>query len=121
MDNGTPQRLLLSVHDVSPAHADRVERLVSVLERHAGPFRFAMLVTPDFHGEWPLAAHPRFRAWLRAQAGAGVEVFLHGLRHLDDSRHASLAARWKAGIMTAGEGEFLGLDHAEAARRLRIG
>lgn len=80
-----------------------------------------MLVTPDFHGAWPLAAHPGFRTWLRGQADRGVEIFLHGQRHLDDSAHDRALTRWKAGVMTAGEGEFLGLDHAEAARRMRDG
>lgn len=117
----TPRRLLLSVHDVSPAHRDRIPRLIDIIERHAGAASFAMLVTPDFHGQWPLSAHPDFRAWLRGQADMGVEIFLHGLRHLDDSTHAAALTRWKAGVMTAGEGEFLGLDQAEAARRMREG
>ncbi|HTI67201.1 MAG TPA: polysaccharide deacetylase family protein [Caulobacteraceae bacterium] len=121
MTSAPARRLLLSVHDVSPAHAERISRLTEVIERRAGESPFAMLVVPDFHGGWPLAAHPAFRAWLRARADAGVEMFLHGLRHLDESRHATAMSRWKAGVMTAGEGEFLGLDRAEADRRLRDG
>lgn len=114
-------RLVLSIHDVSPAHEPRLPRLIELFERHAGAARFAMLVVPNFHGDWPLAAHPGFRAWLRVQADRGVEMFLHGLRHLDDSRHQGAVASWKAAAMTAGEGEFLGLDRAEATRRLRDG
>ena len=49
-----------------------------------------------------------------------MEIFLHGLIHRDDSKHERSAA-WKARFMTAGEGEFLGLDRAEAASRIRSG
>ncbi len=93
--------LLASIHDV-------------------GPGCFAMLVVPDHWGEAPLAAAPAFAARLRRWADSGVEMFLHGWSHRDDSAHAGHAA-WKAKHMTAGEGEFLGLDQAEAARRLRAG
>ena len=115
------KRLLLSIHDVTPAHEGRIARLEALLERHAGAARHAMLVVPDFHGDWPISAHAAFRRWLRERAEAGVEMFLHGWSHRDDSRHAGAADRWKATMMTAGEGEFLGLDEAEAGRRLREG
>ena len=115
------KRLLLSIHDVSPAHEARIARLIDLIERRAGAAAYAMLVVPDFHGEWPIARFPAFRRWLRAQAEAGVEIFLHGWSHRDDTRHAGAADRWKASVMTAGEGEFLGLDEAEARRRLQAG
>ena len=115
------KRLLLSVHDVTPAHDARIARLTEVIERNAGPARFAMLVVPDFHGEWPIGRFPAFQHWLRGRAEAGIEIFLHGWLHLDASRHQDAVSRLKAGMMTAGEGEFLGLDQAEATRRLRDG
>ena len=115
------RRLLLSIHDVSPAHEDRIARLIDLIERHAGPAQFAMLVVPDFHGDWPIARYPAFQRWLRGLAEAGVEMFLHGWSHRDDAVHSSAGDRWKASVMTAGEGEFLGLDEAEARRRLRAG
>jgi predicted deacetylase len=43
-------------------------------------------------------------------------MFLHGWRHRDDA-----PAGFKARHMTAGEGEFLSLDEAEATRRLVAG
>ena len=48
-------------------------------------------------------------------------MVLHGWQHRDDSRHAGLLASVKARHFTAGEGEFLGLDRAEALRRMRDG
>jgi predicted deacetylase len=115
------KRLLLSIHDVSPAHEAPVARLIDLIERHAGEGRYAMLVTPDFHGDWPIAGYPGFQRWLRDRAQGGVEIFLHGWSHRDDTVHARAADRWKATMMTASEGEFLGLDEAEARRRLRDG
>jgi predicted deacetylase len=112
--------LLASIHDVGPRFESEVDRLVDRLERHVGPGRFAMLVVPDHWGEAPLADAPAFAARLRRWSDSGVEMFLHGWSHRDDSAHDGAAA-WKAKHMTAGEGEFLGLDRAEATRRLRAG
>jgi len=52
-------------------------------------------------------------------------MFVHGWYHKDSAQftgadHAGLA-RFKARHMTAGEGEFLGLSEAEAARRMADG
>ena len=117
-----PSRLLLaSIHDVGPRFESEVDRLVGQLEAHVGAGRFAMLVVPDHWGEAPLAAAPAFAARLRAWADSGVEMFLHGWSHRDDSDHEDPRAAFKARHMTAGEGEFLGLSEAEATRRLRAG
>ena len=113
--------LLASIHDVGPRFESEVDRLVDQLEAHVGRGRFAMLVVPDHWGEAPLANAPAFAARLRRWAESGVEMFLHGWSHRDDSAHDNRAAAWKAKHITAGEGEFLGLDRAEATRRLRAG
>jgi len=115
------KRLLVSIHDVGPRFADEVEHLAERLTGLLGGPRFAMLVVPDHWGEAPLAAAPAFRARLRAWAAMGVEMFVHGWFHRDDGRHAGLLANVKARHLTAGEGEFLGLDRAEAVRRMRAG
>jgi len=112
--------LLASIHYVGPRFESEVDLLVDRLEMHVGAGRYAMLVVPDHWGEAPLAHAPAFAAKLRHWADAGVEMFLHGWSHRDDGTHAGAAA-WKARHMTAGEGEFLGLDRAEATRRLRAG
>ena len=79
-----------------------------------------MLVVPDHWGEAPIAADRAFQARLREWADAGVEMFLHGWSHRDDSKHQGLA-RFKARHMTASEGEFLGLSREEALRRMLVG
>ena len=116
-----PRRLLVSIHDVGPRFEAQVDALADRLTRLIGSQRFAMLVVPDHWGEAPLAANKRYQVKLRRWAEVGVEMFAHGWFHRDDSRHAGRVASFKARHMTAGEGEFLGLSHAEALRRMRDG
>jgi len=78
-------------------------------------------VVPDHWGEAPLAGDRAYQAKLRRWADRGVEMFVHGWFHRDDSQHAGALARFKARHMTAREGEFLGLDRQEALRRMRDG
>lgn len=118
---GKAQRLLLaSIHDVGPRFEREVDILAQLYERLLGGPRFAMLVVPDHWGEAPLREAPAFHRRLRDWADAGVEMFVHGWFHRDLQEHAGLA-RIKARHMTAGEGEFLGLAEAEAARRMADG
>lgn len=48
-------------------------------------------------------------------------MFVHGWFHQDSTRHRTATARFKAQHMTAGEGEFLGLDRACARALMRDG
>lgn len=114
-------RLLLSIHDVGPGFAVEVDRLAALLAETAGAARFAMLVVPDHWGRHPLVGNAAFCRRLRDWAEQGVELFVHGWFHRDEARHGGAAARLRARHMTAGEGEFLGLSHAEAARRMQDG
>ncbi|MEY4159512.1 MAG: hypothetical protein RLZZ136_133 [Pseudomonadota bacterium] len=114
------RRLICSIHDVGPRFAREVDILAEQFDRHLGAARFAMLVVPDHWGEAPLSAAPAFQRRLRAWSDAGVEMFVHGWYHRDTAAHSGLA-RIKAETMTAGEGEFLALDHAEALRRMEAG
>ena len=116
-----PRRLLASIHDVGPLFEDRVDQLADRIERHLGSPRYAMLVVPDHWGEAPLAGARAFQAKLRTWSESGVEMFVHGWTHRDDSVHQGSAARFKARRMTAGEGEFLGLGRTEALRRMVAG
>ncbi len=116
-----PKRLLASIHDVSPKFERQIDILAERLDRRLGANSFAMLVVPDHWDTSPLGAAPDFARRLREWADAGVEMFLHGWRHRDDSAHAGGAASFKARHMTAGEGEFLGLPDDEARRRMQAG
>ncbi|NYD88261.1 polysaccharide deacetylase family protein [Sphingomonas melonis] len=112
------KRLFASIHDVSPRFEGQVDRLLDHLAPHVGR-RLAMLVVPDHWSSAPIT--PAFATRLRGWADEGVEMFVHGWTHRDDSAHAGTAAALKARHMTAGEGEFLGLSHAEALARMRRG
>lgn len=115
------KRLLVSIHDVGPGSARAVDDLVEILEKKIGSARFAMLVVPNHWGESPLSDDKAYQRRLRDWAEAGVEMFVHGWYHRDASVHTGRRAQFKARHMTAGEGEFLGLDEAEAMRLMRDG
>jgi uncharacterized protein len=111
--------LLVSIHDVSPARAAAVTRLWSICaNRGITP---ALLVVPDWHGDWPLELHPGFVEWVRARAGEGAEILLHGERHDEAGLPRAVSDRFKAWGKTDGEGEFLTLDATAAAERLGRG
>ncbi len=111
------KRLLVSIHDVSPRSWRAVDTLVERLERHVGAGQYAMLVIPDHWREAPIAGDRAFHAALRGWAAQGVEMFLHGWCHRDESGLSSFKARH----LTAGEGEFLALSQAEAAGLMQQG
>lgn len=112
------RKLLASIHDVGPRFADEVERLLDRIAHHIGEPRLAMLVVPDHWSGAPIARDPDFQRRLRGWAESGIEMFVHGWTHRDDVRHDGRLDGFRARHMTAGEGEFLGLDHAMALRRM---
>ncbi len=115
------RRLLVSIHDVGPRFEAEIDALGDRLEGLLGGRTFALLVVPDHWGMAPLSAAPAFQAKLRGWSEAGAEIFVHGWFHRDDTNHAGRFARFKARRLTAGEGEFLGLEREEALRRMITG
>jgi predicted deacetylase len=115
------ERLLLaSIHDVSPRFEGEVDRLLDALAAHVGD-KLAMLVVPNHWGDSPIVPGSPFAHRLRAWADRGIEMFLHGLVHRDEARHAGVFDRFRARYLTAGEGEFLGLNRTEATDRINLG
>jgi uncharacterized protein len=112
--------LLTSIHDVSPRFEGEVDRLIGLLEPHVGG-KFAMLVVPNHWGGAPITRGSPFASRLRGWAESGIEMFVHGFFHRDDSRHEAPAKYLRARFMTAGEGEFLGLSQAVATARITEG
>src|SRR5689334_21811915 len=117
MQNSRPRMLLASIHDVSPRFESEIERLLASLRPHVGS-KLALLVVPNHWGDAPIIPGSRFASKLRGWADDGMEIFLHGYFHRDDSRHAGARDRIRPKFMTASEGEFLGLSRNEAARRI---
>ena len=118
---GSNRRLLVSIHDVSPRFEREVDLLAERLARHVGPAHFAMLVIPDHWRGAPIAGNAAFGRRLRDWADQGIEMFLHGWSHKDETPATQGFAAIKGKHMTAGEGEFLNLPHAEALARMREG
>lgn len=111
--------MLVSIHDVTPALDGRVRALWEMCrQRGVVP---ALLVVPDWHGEWPLAQFPAFIHWLQECAHAGAEIFLHGQRHDEVGLPRTPRNAWRAWGKTAREGEFLTLDERAAGERIDRG
>lgn len=115
------RRLLVSIHDVSPKSESAVDALAERLERHLGAANFAMLVIPDHWREAPIAGNAAFHARLRHWADQGIEMFLHGWCHRDETPATRGLAGIKGKHMTACEGEFLNLSRDAATMRMREG
>jgi predicted deacetylase len=114
--------LLVALHDVTPAHAKRLEqaeRLLTALGINAVTY----LLIPDFHARAPAHACADFIAWCRASRSYDVQWFLHGYFHREDvDASGPSVADWCARkFLTAGEGEFLLLRGRMLDVRLRAG
>jgi predicted deacetylase len=111
--------LLVSIHDVTPALTDGVTRLWTLCAGRG--VRPALLVVPEWHGQWPLESYPSFVDWLRARVDDGAEIVLHGERHDEVGLPRSLGDSVRAWGRTAREGEFLTLGATEARERIARG
>jgi uncharacterized protein len=112
--------LLASIHDVSPRFEGEIDRLLETLRPHVDG-RIAMLVVPNHWGDAPIIPASPFAGRLRAWAEEGLEIFLHGFFHRDEARHTAPGDFLRARLMTAREGEFLGLSREEAVVRIERG
>ncbi|MEP6619540.1 MAG: polysaccharide deacetylase family protein [bacterium] len=112
-------KLLVSIHDVSPASEAAVLELWRLCR--ARDITPALLVVPNWHGQWPLSEYPAFVAWLHEASGLGAEVFLHGERHDERGSQRTFADRVRAFGVTDSEGEFLSLSRGEALCRMERG
>jgi predicted deacetylase len=115
----------VSIHDVSPAWSVEVDRALALCA-DAGAVA-ALLVVPDFHGQWPLREHPAFCERLRRLQRSGHEVYLHGFRHRappppPDStlRERAASILWQR-VVSAGEAEVAQMSEAEGHRSVASG
>ena len=112
-------KLVVAIHDVTPAHDANVRRLWQMcVDRGLRP---ALLVVPNWHGVYPLAAHDDFSLWCRDAAALGAEVLLHGGRHDEIGATRRWRDELRAFGRTAREGEFLTLSKNAARRRIDDG
>jgi hypothetical protein len=71
------RRFLVCIHDATPAYARETRAMLRDLAPLVGR-RLSFGVVPDWHGEWPLAAHPDY---CRLVQEGSEELVLHGLFH----------------------------------------
>lgn len=113
--------LCVSIHDVAPPNWDDCLRLLDAV-RAVADIPLTWLVVPCYRG---LADRsPSMEAALHTLAGAGHELALHGYTHDDDAPAApplALLQRWTRTVYTRSEGEFAGLDEAQARARIALG
>ena len=71
------QRFLVCLHDATPAYARETRAILADLAPVLGR-RLSIAVVPNWHGEWPLAAHPEYCRLVRQ---GSEELLLHGYFH----------------------------------------
>lgn len=121
MSPGRDRRVIACLHDVSPRSFSRILEIDRFYAEVGVGSNYAMLVVPNFHGEWSLEEHPEFVDWLKMRAWQGVEIFLHGYFHYDTTPEEERAPLTRLRHAVLGEGEFAALEEDEAARRLKAG
>jgi hypothetical protein len=105
------QRFLVCIHDATPACARETRAMIRDLAPLVGR-QLSFAVVPNWHGEWPLSAHPDYCELIRE---ASEELLLHGYFH---RRHRG----WGPITSLTGNGdEMNGLDVDETRRTIGRG
>jgi peptidoglycan/xylan/chitin deacetylase (PgdA/CDA1 family) len=97
---------LVCIHDATPAYARETRVMIRELAPLVGR-HLSLGVVPDWHGGWPLAAHPDYCRLVRESSD---ELLLHGCFHR--RRRGWGPTSWLA----EGSDEMNGLDPAETRR-----
>lgn len=117
-------KLLLSLHDVCPAHLSRVEKAEAFFLQ-LGVNKITYLLIPAYHGDKPCNQQVDFINWCRRERSFAVDWFLHGYTHIEDATELeapdSAKEAWKQKHLTASEGEFGRLSAQEVQHRLDKG
>jgi hypothetical protein len=102
---------LVCIHDATPAYARETRELLRGLAPLLGR-RLSFGVVPDWHGVWPLTAHPGYCQLLRESSD---ELLLHGCFHRRQRGWGPVT--W----LTEGADEMNGLDAQETRHVLEHG
>jgi len=105
------RRFLVCIHDATPAYARETEVMLRDLAPLLGR-RLSFAVVPDWHGEWPLAAH---RDYCRRVQEGSEQLLLHGCFHRRQRGWGPTT--WLA----ERSDEMKGLDRDETRRTLEQG
>ena len=102
---------LVCIHDATPAYARETRDMIRDLAPLVGR-RFSCGVVPDWHGEWPLAAHSDFCELVRE---ASDELLLHGYFHRRQRGWGPIA------LIAEHSDEMNGLDRKGTRRAIERG
>jgi hypothetical protein len=105
------RRFLVCIHDATPAYERETRVMIGGLAPLLGR-RLSFGVVPNWHGEWPLAAHPDY---CRLLMESSEELLLHGYFH---RRQRGCGP---ATLLTGGSDEMNGLEREETRRSLERG
>jgi predicted deacetylase len=123
MSAALPRRVLVSLHDATPFHLERMRKAEAAF-RELGIGKITYLFVPEYHGGYPAGEDAAFREFCRQPRPFAIDWHLHGFHHLEavaQSGSGGLADALKRNFMTAGEGEFLALDAESQRRKLAAG
>jgi uncharacterized protein DUF2334 len=102
---------LICIHDATPAHAGETLVMIRDLAPLIGR-RLSFGVVPNWHGQWPLAAHPDY---CRLVQEGSDELLLHGYSHQRQRGWGPIT------LLAEGCDEMNGLDPEETRRTLERG
>ena len=105
------RRFLVCIHDATPAYARETRVMIRDLAPLLGR-RLSFGVVPDWHGEWPLAAHPDYCRLVRE---GSEELLLHGYFHQRQRGWGPTT------LLAERSDEMNGLDPEETRRTLERG
>ena len=105
------RRFLVCIHDATPAYARETRVMIRDLAPILGR-RLSFGVVPNWHGKWPLAAHPSYCSLVRE---GSEELLLHGYFH-QRQRGWGLTT-----LLTECGDEMNGLDRDDTRRTLERG
>ncbi|EKT4466061.1 DUF2334 domain-containing protein [Pseudomonas putida] len=115
-----PRSLMLVLHDVAPETWPDYQPFVQAVDQLGG-VPMTWLVVPDFHHRNALARSPTFCRLLERRLAQGDELALHGYFHTDDAPAPRSPGEFFMRRVYTHEGEFYGLDEADALLRLEAG
>jgi predicted deacetylase len=113
--------LIISVHDVSPAHCREVRRLLALLD-DLGARPRVLKVVPNEAGRGDLRQHPDLVELLRGEVQQGSELVLHGYRHRAPAPPRGPWTVWlRVRLFARSAAEFTALTNAEMLHRILAG
>jgi len=105
------RRFHFCIHDATPAYARETRVMIRDLAPVLGR-RLSFGVVPNWHGEWPLAAHPDY---CRLLLEGAEELLLHGYFHQRQRGRGPIS------VLTGSSDEMNGLDPEETRRTIELG